>query len=450
MSNRLRQTDVSEVYKKEGYILLDKYKNASTKLLLRDAYGYYYLSKISEFKKNKKPRKFSKYNPYTIQNIKLWIKTNAIGYELLSEEYIDAKEKLTFMCNNNHKFDMTWSNFQQGDRCPYCCNKKVLKGYNDIATTDPWMIDLGMSIEDAETHTHSSGKRIVVKCPNCKKEKEIIIYSVFIGKSIRCSCSDGTPYAEKFIISLLDQLDIKYKHDSYWIENKRYDFYLPDYNIILECHGMQHYDYGFDGCGGDTLQEVQENDKYKRELALNNGINHYIELDCRKSEFEFIKTSILNSELNNIFDLNKIDWCECEKYSLSNRVKEICEYWRLHNEINNDEFTIEYVSKIFNLDRHTISIFLKQGSKIGWCNYNYKEEMKKRMIKRWKTNTKMVEVFKDNSSLGIFSSCMEIERKSIELFGIKLFNSGINQVCNGKLKQYKGFTFRYVINKEEI
>ena len=30
-------------------------------------------------------------------------------------------------------------------------------------------------------------------------------------------------------------------HRQYKIENKRYDFYLPEYNIIIERDGEQHY-----------------------------------------------------------------------------------------------------------------------------------------------------------------------------------------------------------------
>ena len=57
---------------------------------------------------------------------------------------------------------------------------------------------------------------------------------------------------------------------------------------------------------------------------------------------------------------------------------------------------------------------------------------------------KKVEVFKDNKSLGIFSSCAELERRSKKLFGVKLFNQCISDICNGKQKHHKGFIFKYV------
>src|SRR5574344_202584 len=48
-------------------------------------------------------------------------------------------------------------------------------------------------------------------------------------------------------------------------------------------------------------------------------------LYCRKSELEYIKNNIFESKLNEIFDLSKIKWDECEEFALSNRVKEACD-----------------------------------------------------------------------------------------------------------------------------
>ena len=75
----------------------------------------------------------------------------------------------------------------------------------------------------------------------------------------------------------------------------------------METHGKQHYEDGFKGCGGRTLEEEQQNDKNKYELAIKNGIKqqNYIVIDCSKSDLEFIKNNIINSRLNELFNLNK-------------------------------------------------------------------------------------------------------------------------------------------------
>ena len=169
-------------------------------------------------------------------------------------------------------------------------------------------------------------------------------------------------------------------------------------------------------------------------------------MDCRYSELEQIKNSILNSNLYNLLNLNNIDWIKCEKFASNYElIKNVCYYWKLHNEINNEGLTTEYVSKIFNISRSFTINCLNKGSKyFGLCNYNGKEEMKKQGSINGKSTSKPVEIFKDDKSLGIFPSCTELSNKSESLFGIKLSTSCISSVCNGKQKQYKGFTFKYI------
>lgn len=434
MAEKLTQKFIKNELKKKGYKLIGKYINAQSKMTLKDKEGYLYSITWNSFQQGKEPKPFHKSNPHTIQNIKLWMKTNAVGHELLSEEYLNNRTKLHFKCDKGHEYEINWNNFKTGYRCPYCSNQRVLKGYNDIATTNPWMIDLGMSREDAEKYSYGSNNKVIVICPHCGKQKQTAISDLYNDKSIGCSCGDGIPYSEKFIVSILNQLNIKYikEYKPKWNNGKRYDFYLEDYNIIIECHGIQHY-IQTNREGARTLQEEQKNDKYKKQLALDNGIKTYIELDCKYSELEYIKQSILNSELNNLFDLSKIDWLMCEEYSLKNVIKEVCDYWYIHNEVNNEELTVDDISKLFNLGKATVYKYLRQGTKLKWCNYIPKQN-----------NKKPIEIFKDGKSLGIFESGAELERQSEELFGVKLIRSGVSSVCKDKISQYKGFTFKYV------
>ena len=253
--------------------------------------------------------------------------------------------------------------------CPCCSNKITVLGINTIWDTDRWMCDLGVSEEDAKTHTHGSQKTVEVTCPHCHTKKHIRIADVYHKKSIGCNqCGDGISYSEKFMTSLLNQLEMKYikEYSPKWSNKKRYDFYLENYNCIVECHGMQHYDNGFSSCGGKTLEEEQQNDKYKKELALENGIDNYIVIDCRYSDFDFIKNNILNSELNNILDLSKIDWLKCEKFAITNNLLlDICNYWN-----NKEDWeTTTNMAEIFGIDRHNILKKIRKGSRLGLCNY---------------------------------------------------------------------------------
>lgn len=42
------------------------------------------------------------------------------GYQLLTEKYTNAHQKLGYVCNNGHKHGICWNNWKTGKRCPFC------------------------------------------------------------------------------------------------------------------------------------------------------------------------------------------------------------------------------------------------------------------------------------------------------------------------------------------
>jgi transposase len=207
--------------------------------------------------------------------------------------------------------------------------------------------------------------------------------------------------------------------------------------ILIEMHGEQHYTGRFSQCmpSARTLEEEQENDRFKKQQALENGIKeeNYIVIDCRKSELEWIKNNILKSRLNELLDLSKIDWIKCAEIANKSLVKEVCEIWN-----NTDNINILDIAERFGISKYTVVDYLKKGNVLwDWCNYNPKEKTNK-------TSGKTVKIFKDGIELGEYPSIAELSRCSEGKFGIKLDSRRISDVCNNKLKQHKGFTFKYI------
>lgn len=373
-------------------------------------------------------------------------KVHGKGVYIPLEEYVNINTKILIRHNcdkcNYHTWKVAPIGLLQGQGCPVCSGREAKLGINTIWDTDRWMVDLvGVSEEDAKKYSSRSGQKIKVKCPDCRREKRIMISQIYRNKSISCSCGDGKSYPEKFVMNLLEQLNVDFEieYSPKWIRPKRYDFYIKNINCIIETHGEQHYFKKFSMSNSRTIKQEQINDKYKKEIALQNGVKHYIELNCRESNLEWIKNSIVNSELSKLFDLSNINWLKCSKFANSNRVKEICNYW---NNKREDETTSD-IGRKFDLTPQAINKYLKKGTKLGWCEYEPKKELKKSARKKGK-NSKMVEIFKDNKSLGVFESCSELARQSEKLFEKELIIGGISQVCRGTKSQYKGFTFKYV------
>jgi ribosomal protein S27E len=152
-----------------------------------------------------------------------------------------------------------------------------------------------------------SNETVKVKCPNCNTIYNIkMFYYTDIG--VKCpKCSKGISYPNKFMYCVLEQLgyDFETERTFDWSNGKKYDFYIEELNCIIEAHGKQHYE----DCSWSTAEEQQQNDEYKYNLAINNGIKNYIALDCRISSCKFIKNSILTNKdfvklFPNIYEIN--------------------------------------------------------------------------------------------------------------------------------------------------
>lgn len=316
---------------------------------------------------------------YVIENSNLMTEWNYSKNNILNyypdKITIGSTKKVWWICNYGHEW-FTGVNNRSNSNCPYCYGRFPIIGINDLNTTHPHLIKYFKNKSLATTTTKNTHKKAIMICPDCGYENNIPIY--YLAKNgFSCNiCGDKLSYSEKFLYMLLIQCNINFireysKAQSNWIkDNKRYDFYFECNNkkYIIETNGMQHYKYGFETCGGRTLEEEKENDRIKRELALSNGIDEYIELDCRKSELEWIKNSIMNSNLPYILNFKEetIDWIECNEKAIKNFIKIVCEFYETNKYIKTNK-QIAYEMKISNT---TLYKYVKHGELLGWCERN--------------------------------------------------------------------------------
>ena len=98
------------------------------------------------------------------------------------------------------------------------------------------------------------------------------------GHLLGCGCPYcKNSYLENEISILLKENKIIYEQEKTfeWLRDKGrlyLDFYLPDYNIAIECQGEQHFKpVDFFG-GEEQFKRRQELDFIKHKLCINNGI----------------------------------------------------------------------------------------------------------------------------------------------------------------------------------
>ena len=262
------------------------------------------------------------------------------------------------------------SGFTNGTRSMIC------NQCNSILITHPYFLKFFVNKEDACKYSHGSAKIILAKCPNCGYEKEIKIHQL-TNYGFGCiKCSDGISYPEKFIYNLLEQIEnliFKKQLTSTtfeWCSKYRYDFYIEKENCIIEVHGIQHYKDNMINWG-ILLIETLENDEIKRQLALENKIINYIVLDCRSSNMEWIRNNVMNSDLPILLNFKEedIDWLRCHEYACKSLVKPTCILWE------GGLRDILKIAKELEVGKASIIRYLKQGSKLGWCNYKFNENI---------------------------------------------------------------------------
>lgn len=238
--------------------------------------------------------------------------------EITDRRYVRKAERnrklYTYKCLKCGQFNQTFEqNLKLLKGCPYCAGRIVKPGVNDITVTAPWMIGyFPGGTEEAQKYTTGSTVEIIPKCPICGRSmnKKMPINRLFNQHSCGCSCDTILSFGERIVYNLLMEINVDFIHEATasnafpWAKKYRYDFYIPSHNMIIEVHGAQHYvEHGFGATmDGKTLEEEQENDKNKKELALNNGIDKYIALDCRKSKLFWLLNSIEESGLEEILN----------------------------------------------------------------------------------------------------------------------------------------------------
>ena len=243
---------------------------------------------------------------------------------------------------------------------------RVVKGKNDLWTTHPEIAKLLLNKDDGYTLSKESHKKADFKCPNCG----IVIRNKIVRSvgqyGLKCpNCSDGISYPEKFVSCLLDFLKVSYVRDTavHWSGDKRYDFYIEDMSLIIETHGAQHYSLE-KAFNKDNARDEIDNDAYKKKLALDNGIKNYVELDCRNSDFNYIKNSILNSKLTSMFDFDNVDWNQVGQNSLKSKVLEVC------NVYNSGIKSTIKIANMLNLHITTVRDYLGRCADVGLCDYS--------------------------------------------------------------------------------
>lgn len=257
----------------------------------------------------------------TIKDVENFVRENS-DCELLSKEYINARENLKFRCKCGKEFERSFDNFKRKKTtlCQSCSNKRELSQSAKIKISKSKL----KSIDEVLKVVENDMKCKFMKRYTKKNTRSTIIvfecsvhgiqeaYWTNLSKR-KCCPKCNKMYIEskgnKLVESWLLENNIAFKKEYKFEKCKDtralpFDFYIPTLNTCIEFDGLQHYTNIYFGKGNEekALEYYKRHDKIKDDYCKQNNIKlvriPYFEIDNIDS--------ILKSALQYSFYFEKI------------------------------------------------------------------------------------------------------------------------------------------------
>lgn len=122
----------------------------------------------------------------------------------------------------------------------------------------------------------------------CGKIYKTKPHNILMNKGGHCPICGIKSKGEKQIINFLEKNKIRYEQQKRLPQFKKapYDFYLPDFNLLIEYQGIQHFQPVDKFGGKPTFLRQQEIDKEKKRIAFEENFNF---LEIKYTQYEEIE-----------------------------------------------------------------------------------------------------------------------------------------------------------------
>lgn len=200
-------------------------------------------------------------------------------YDYSKSVYIDARTKIEIICKKHGSFwQIPRTHFLNGYGCKKCAGIRV--GINQTLSNDQFLAKAKESRIDfndfdfAKTDYKTAKTKVII---TCNKHGDFNVFpDTFLRKGVCCpSCSDSK--GEVKVKDFLKKLGLEFESEKAFNKCKkervlRFDFYIPDYNLLIEYQGEQHYQPVFIFGGEDSFKKTRLRDQIKRDFCQKTGI----------------------------------------------------------------------------------------------------------------------------------------------------------------------------------
>ncbi len=284
-STRFNIKDVKDFVKNNSSCILisDKYINSESELEFECGCKDHtrFFTTFYQFKDRNKRQcnKCSGIINWNIDLVRNYVKENS-NCELLSKEYINNNEKLKFKCECGNEFEIPWNYYlnMEKKRCNKC-NYNESNGEKALLYDDVYTEIAQSGCELLSKEYKNTTELLSIKCGVCKENIFETSLVAFRGRKVKAcpKCNKSISAGERKFKKLLEKNNITYihqhKYDDCKYKNKlKFDFYLNDYNIIIEVDGLGHFKpipyFG----GEEKFKENKIRDGIKNKYCKDNNI----------------------------------------------------------------------------------------------------------------------------------------------------------------------------------
>mgnify|MGYP000880300886 CR=1 FL=1 len=312
--NRLSLSDfikkANEVHNgKYDYSKVD-YVNGSIKVCIIDPeYGEFWQTPSSHLSGKGCPKCRGRYSPTTEEWIEKARKVHGDKYDYYNSNYVDSKTKVCIICSNpeHGEYWQMPSVHLSGKGCPKC---GIEKFFEKFAYSKEDFIKKSIEIH-CQKYDYSKvdymnyDTKVRIICPEHGEFWQSPKHHFRGNGCPKCNLS----HLERSVMNYLDDMGITYDYQKRfdWLGLQSLDFYLPDYNVGIECQGLQHFE-AVDYFGGDKgFKNTWNRDKRKFKKCQKNGIKvlYYSNLGIEYPYDVFEDVDLLFKEIKNIQVKNK-------------------------------------------------------------------------------------------------------------------------------------------------
>lgn len=292
------------------YMLLDEYKNNSTKIRFKHLLcGDIFEMIPSNFK-------FYKYQcPKCAGNKRMDTssfsnRVNILGNGeyILKSNYINNSTKVDILhksCNNI--YSVLPSDFSNGYRCPYCAGNKKLT-LSDIKNKIT-EIDNNYSLVDLDYNNFKNvHSKLIIYHNECESSFEMNFNNFRNGQRCKaCNKKRNESRAITKIKKYLNDNNIKFLEEVKLeglkdIRDLRVDIYLSDLDVYIEYDGKQHFEYSANGIfTKDVFENIRRRDKIKDDFFNNQDIVLY-RINYKEDPIRRIEEIISSTTIEKISD----------------------------------------------------------------------------------------------------------------------------------------------------